>query len=478
MNLFAIKPLDRIIAETQGEHALKRTLGPAALIALGIGAIIGAGIFTLTGIAAATNAGPALVISFIFAAIGCGFAGLCYSEFSSMIPIAGSAYTYSYATMGELMAWIIGWDLVLEYAVGAATVSIGWSQTVVNLLQSFGINLPTSLIASPFQPVDLPDGSKVYGIINLPAVIIVVLISLLLVIGIKEAASVNSVIVFLKVSVVVVFIAVGWFYMNPVNHHPFIPPNTTGEFGAFGWSGILQGAGVIFFAYIGFDAVSTVAQEAKKPERDMPIGIIGSLIVCTILFILYAYVLTGVVNYTKLKVAAPLDLAMRVIPYPWLRLLMNLAVIAGLTSVMLVMLLGQSRVFYSMSRDGLLPTLFSDVHPKFRTPWKSNLILMLFVGLFSALAPISVVGKMTSIGTLLAFVLVCGGIWIMRHTHAELRRPFKTPLVPLVPILGILCNLALMLGLGWSNWVRLLVWLVIGLAIYFAYSRYHSHLQR
>ena len=477
MDLLATKPLDRIIAETEGEHALKRTLGPAALIALGIGAIIGAGIFTLTGTAAATNAGPALVISFIFAAIGCGFAGLCYSEFSSMIPIAGSAYTYSYATMGELLAWIIGWDLVLEYAVGAATVSIGWSQTVVVLLQSLGINLPPSLIASPFQPVTLPDGSTVYGVINLPAVIIVVLISLLLVVGIKESANVNSVIVFLKVSVVVVFIAIGWSYMNPANHHPFLPPNT-GEFGHFGWSGILKGAGVIFFAYIGFDAVSTAAQETRKPQRDMPIGIIGSLLICTILFILYAYVLTGVVNYTQLGVPAPLALALQRIPYPWLGFLMNLAVIAGLTSVMLVMLLGQSRVFYSMSRDGLLPDLFSDVHPKFRTPWKSNLILMVFVGLFSAFAPIAVVGQMTSIGTLLAFVLVCGGVWIMRNTHPELPRPFKTPLVPVVPILGILCNLALMLGLGWSNWARLVIWLAIGLAIYFGYSRYHSHLQR
>ncbi|MGI8744654.1 MAG: amino acid permease [Bryobacteraceae bacterium] len=476
MNLFAVKPLDRIIAESEGEHSLKRSLSASALIALGIGAIIGAGIFTLTGVAAATNAGPALVISFIFSAIGCAFAGICYSEFATMIPIAGSAYTYAYATMGELLAWIIGWDLVLEYAVGAATVSIGWSQTVVSLLQSFGIHLPPSLIASPFQPVVLADGTQINGIINLPAVVIVVLISVLLMIGIQESASVNTVIVFLKVSVVVVFIAIGWFYMHPANHTPFIPPNT-GEFGHFGWSGILAGAGTIFFAYIGFDAVSTAAQEAKKPQRDMPIGIIGSLVICTILFILYAYVLTGIVNYKNLNVAAPLALALNQIPFAWLGLLMNLAVIAGLTSVMLVMLLGQSRVFYSMSTDGLLPKLFSDVHPKFRTPWRSNLLLMVFVSLFSAFAPISVVGKMTSIGTLFAFILVCGGIIIMRRTHAELPRPFKTPLVPLVPILGIICNLLLMAGLGWSNWARLFIWLAIGLAVYFGYSRYHSHLR-
>ena len=478
MNLFAVKPVERILEESHmtGEHALKRTLGPAALIALGIGAIIGAGIFTLTGVAAATNAGPALVLSFIAAGIGCGFAGLCYSEFASMIPVAGSAYTYSYATMGEFLAWIIGWDLVLEYAVGAATVSIGWSQTLVALLHNFGIHLPPAIAASPFQPIALPGGTTIYGVINLPAVAIVVVVSIILMIGIKESANVNTVIVFLKVTVIVVFVAIGWMYINPVNHEPFIPQNT-GEFGDFGWSGILAGAGVIFFAYIGFDAVSTAAQETKRPQRDMPIGILGSLVICTILFIVYAHVLTGIVNYKDLNVAAPLSLALEKIPYPWLSPLMNMAVLAGLTSVMLVMLLGQSRVFYSMAHDGLLPTLFCDVHPKFRTPWKSNLVLMVFVGLFAAFAPISVVGKMTSIGTLLAFVLVCGGVMVMRKTHAEVARPFKTPWVPLVPILGILCNFVMMLGLGLSNWLRLIVWLVIGQFIYFLYSRHHSKLQ-
>jgi basic amino acid/polyamine antiporter, APA family len=477
MSLFALKTIDRVMRESERENQLRRTLGPFSLIALGVGAVIGAGIFTLTGVAAANFAGPAIVISFVLAAIGCVFAGLCYSEFSTMIPIAGSAYTYAYATMGELIAWIIGWDLVLEYCVGAATVSIGWGQTLVALLHTFGIDLPAKFIASPFQPIRLADGTPVHGIINLPAVFIVVIVSMILILGIRESAGINTIIVFLKVSVVVTFIAIGWKYISPANHTPFIPANT-GHFGTFGWSGIVSGAGVIFFAYIGFDAVSTAAQEAKNPKRDMPLGIIGSLLVCTVLFILYSYVLTGVVNYKELNVAAPLSIALLRIPIPWLSVAMNLAVLAGLTSVMLVMLLGQSRVFYSMSRDGLLPTLFSSVHPKFRTPWRCNLVLMLFVGLFAAFAPIAVVGEMTSIGTLFAFVIVCAGILIMRRTQPFIPRPFKTPWVPLIPILGIITNLFLMSGLGWSNWARLIVWLAIGLVIYFSYSRKHSVVQR
>ncbi len=479
MSLFATKPLSRIMAESEGgDHTLKRTLGPGSLVALGIGAIIGAGLFSLTGIAAAENAGPAVVLSFVLAAFGCAFAGMCYSEFSTMIPIAGSAYTYAYATMGEFLAWIIGWDLVLEYAVGAATVSISWSSYVVSWLHDFGINLPTQLIASPWQPVRLPDGSTVHGIINLPAVFIIVLISTLLMIGIKESASVNAVFVVIKVTVVVIFIAVGWAYIRPENHTPFIPPNT-GVFGEFGWSGIIRAAGVIFFAYIGFDAVSTAAQEAKKPQRDMPIGIIGSLAICTVLYVLFSYVMTGLENYTNFRGnAAPVALAIASTPFVWLKVAVKLAIIAGLTSVILVMLLGQSRVFFSMSRDGLLPRIFSDIHPKFRTPWRSNLLFMVFVSLFSAFAPISVVGHMTSIGTLFAFVIVCGGIMIMRRTHPELPRPFRTPLVPLVPILGILVCGLMMYGLGWENWSRLFVWLVIGLVIYFSYSRTHSHLAK
>jgi len=479
MSLFATKPLSRIMAESEGgEHTLKRTLGPGSLIALGIGAIIGAGLFSLTGIAAAENAGPAVVLSFLLAAFGCAFAGMCYSEFSTMIPIAGSAYTYAYATMGELLAWIIGWDLVLEYAVGAATVSISWSSYVISLLHDWGIELPAQLIASPWQPVKMPDGSSVYGIINLPAVFIVCVISILLMTGIRESASVNAVVVVIKVTVVIVFIAVGWAYIKPANHTPFIPPNT-GTFGEFGWSGIVRAAGVIFFAYIGFDAVSTAAQEAKKPQKDMPIGIIGSLVICTILYVLFAYVLTGLEHYTNFKGnAAPVALAIGATPFGWLKTAVKLAIIAGFTSVILVMLLGQSRVFFSMSRDGLLPRIFSDIHPKFRTPWRSNLLFMVFVSLFSAFAPISVVGHMTSIGTLFAFVIVCAGIMIMRKTQPGLARPFRTPLVPLVPILGILVCSLMMYGLGWENWSRLFVWLVIGMAIYFGYSRSHSHLRK
>lgn len=478
MSLFARKPLSRIIAESEGgEHTLKRSLTATQLVALGIGAIIGAGLFSLTGIAAAENAGPAVVLSFLLAAVGCAFAGMCYSEFSTMIPIAGSAYTYSYATMGEFLAWIIGWDLVLEYAVGAATVSVSWSAYVVSFLHDIGIHLPPQLTASPFEPLKMSDGTLVHGIINLPAVFIVVIVSLLLMIGIQESARVNSIIVVIKVTVVVVFIVVGYNYINPSNYTPFIPQNT-GVFGEYGWSGVVRAAGVIFFAYIGFDAVSTAAQEARNPQRTMPIGIIGSLIICTILYVLFAWVMTGMVNYKDLRVAAPVALAIDQTPYPWLAGLIKLAIIAGFTSVILVMLLGQSRVFFSMSRDGLLPKIFSDIHPKWSTPYRSNMLFMVFVSLFSAFAPISVVGHMTSIGTLFAFSLVCAGILVMRRTHPDLARPFRTPLVPLVPLLGILVNLALMYGLGWENWLRLFVWLVIGLVIYFTYSRYHSNLAR
>jgi APA family basic amino acid/polyamine antiporter len=480
LNLFAVKPLESILAQSgDAEHSLKRTLGPFSLVALGIGAVIGAGIFTLTGQAAGDHAGPAIVISFIIAAIGCGFAGLCYSEFATMIPIAGSAYTYAYATMGELMAWIIGWDLVMEYAIGAATVSVGWSGHVLDLMNRFGVAIPPRLAASPFEMVKLADGTSVHGIANIPALIIIIVISFILVGGIQESATVNSIIVVLKVSVVVFFILIGWAYMNPANHTPFIPANT-GTWGHFGWSGILRGSGVIFFAYIGFDAVSTAAQEAKTPKRDMPIGIIGSLLICTLLFVLYSYVLTGVVNYKDFMDpryhAAPITAALARMPYPILSIAMDMAIIAGLTSVMLVMLLGQSRVFYSMSRDGLLPPVFSDIHPKFRTPWRSNLLMMCFVGVFSALVPISILGEMTSIGTLFAFVIVCIGIMVLRRTRPDVPRAFKTPLVPLVPILGILFNFLMIFSLGVDNWLRLFVWLAIGLAIYFGYSRYHSNL--
>lgn len=470
MSLFATKSLERIFAESEGKHSLNRTLGPANLVMLGIGAIIGAGLFSLTGIAAADNAGPAVIFSFVIAAIGCAFAGMCYSEFSTMIPVAGSAYTYAYATMGELLAWIIGWDLVLEYAVGAATVSVSWSSYLVRLFHTFGVELPIAWTHSPFDPTP--------GFVNLPAVFVIFLMSTLLIIGIEESATVNGIVVIIKVAIVICVIAVGINYIHPENYHPFIPENT-GKFGEYGWSGIMRAAGVIFFAYIGFDAVSTAAQEAKNPKRDMPIGIIGSLLVCTVLYVLFAYVLTGMVNYKIFKGdAAPVETVIRNLPFPWLQIAVNVGILAGYTSVILVMLLGQSRVFFSMSRDGLLPALFSDVHPKYRTPWRCNLIFMFFVSLFSGFVPISNLGTMTSIGTLLAFVIVCGGVIVMRRTRPDQPRPYRTPLVPVIPILGILVCMSMMVSLGVDTWIRLVVWLVIGLIIYFGYSRKHSHLAK
>ncbi|MBM3785607.1 MAG: amino acid permease [Acidobacteria bacterium] len=478
MSLFATKPLERIISESEGgEHQLKRTLTASQLVALGIGAIIGAGLFSLTGPAAALHAGPAIMLSFVVAALGCAFAGICYSEFSTMIPVAGSAYTYSYATMGELFAWIIGWDLVLEYAVGASTVATSWSRYMVSLLRDFGIHVPMEFAAGPFESVTLPDGTSIAsGIINLPAVFIVCAVSILLMIGIQESAKVNSIIVCVKVSVIILFIAFGWSYVNPANHVPLIPESPTGNFGDFGWTGIVRGAGIIFFAYIGFDAVSTAAQEAQRPQRDMPIGIIGSLIVCTILYIAFSYVLTGIVNYKELNDPAAVAVAIDRTPYIWLRKWVKIAIIAGYTSVILVMLLGQSRVFFSMSRDGLLPKFFSSIHPKWQTPWRSNLLFMVFVSVMSAFLPLSKLGEATSIGTLFAFVLVCAGILVMRKTNPNLERPFKTPMVPLIPILGIAVNLYLMYGLGMENWMRLFIWMALGLLVYFSYGRSHSRL--
>jgi len=477
MSLFATKSVSYIISESEsGKHHLKRTLGPGNLIALGIGAIIGAGLFSLTGVAAAQNAGPAVTISMLVAAIGCALAGLCYSEFSCMIPVAGSAYTYAYTTLGEWIAWIIGWDLVLEYAVGSSTVSISWSAYVVSLLHTFGINLPPQWIAGPFEPVTLPDGSVVQGIANIPAVIIVFLISILLMIGIKESARTNGIIVVIKLAVVLTLIGVGWMYINRANYVPYIPKNT-GEFGHFGLSGIMTGAGTIFFAYIGFDAVSTAAQEAKNPQKDMPAGIIGSLVICTVLYVLFAVVLTGMVPYTQLGVAAPVAVAIDKTPYIWMNTMVKFGIICGFTSVILVMLLGQSRVFYSMSRDGLVPAIFSDIHPKFQTPWRSNMLFFFFVAPFSAFLPLSIVGHMTSIGTLFAFVIVCAGVWVMRVKNPDAPRPFKTPLVPLVPILGVVVCLSMMGFLDLLTWIRLVVWLGIGFVIYFGYGRSHSHLR-
>jgi APA family basic amino acid/polyamine antiporter len=470
------------------EKGLKRTLGAGSLVALGIGAIIGAGLFVRTAAAAAQNAGPAVTIGFMIAAIGCAFAGLCYAEFASMIPIAGSAYTYSYATMGEFVAWIIGWDLVLEYAVGAATVGIAWSEYFNKFLEIFGWRIPYEWAHSPFEVLKNASGIEVaHRIMNIPALFIIFMITLLLIRGSKESAFVNGFIVILKVAIVIIFIALGWAYINPANHTPYIPTPTIytdsqgvdHHFG--GIMGILGAAGVVFFACIGFDAVSTAAQEAKNPKKDMPIGILGSLVICTVLYILFAHVLTGVASVEDFRtqgkeasVAYAIKTYMH--DYSWLGNLVTVAILAGFSSVILVMLMGQSRVFYSMSKDGLVPKIFSAVHPKFRTPFKSNWIFFVLVGGFAAFVPGDIVGDMTSIGTLFAFMLVCAGVWIMRIKNPNIQRQFKTPLVPLVPILGIVVCGAMIFGLGWINWARLGGWLLIGFVIYFGYSRKHSKL--
>jgi len=471
---FTKKPMSSIISQSEeSEHSLKRTLGAYNLTSLGIGAIIGAGLFSITGLAAANNAGPAVTISFVIAAIGCAFAGLCYAEFASMIPVAGSAYTYSYATMGRFIAWVIGWDLVLEYAVGAATVSISWSRYLKKFFELFNVHLPDALTMSPWDSITLADGSVVTGIINLPAVLIVVLVSLLLIRGTKESAFFNNFIVAIKVSVVLVFILLGWAYINTDNYVPYIPENT-GTFGHYGWSGVFRAAAIIFFAYIGFDAVSTAAQEAKNPKRDMPIGILLSLGICTVLYILFAHVMTGLAHYTEFQGQdgiAPVAVAIAHTPYAFLQKLVILAILGGYSSVIMVMLLGQSRVFFSMSQDGFLPKVFSEVHSKFRTPWKSSALFCLFVSLFAAFVPARVVGEMTSIGTLFAFVLVCVGILVLRKTHPELPRPFKTPLVPLVPILGILTCFGMMASLPGDTWIRLIAWMAVGVLIYYFYGR-------
>jgi len=465
------KPIDVLIAESaeSGEGTLKRTLSSTSLVALGIGAIIGAGLFSLTGIAAADHAGPAVTLSFVLAAVGCAFAGLCYAEFASMIPVAGSAYTYSYATMGEFMAWVIGWDLVLEYALGAATVGVSWSGYFNKLLHEFGLEMPLYLTKS-FAEVD-------GGGINLPAVVIVSLLSLMLIRGTKESASLNNVLVIVKVAVVIIFIALGWKFINPANHTPYIPANT-GVKGEFGISGIAAGAALVFFAFIGFDAVSTAAQEAKNPQKGMPIGILGSLVVCTILYVLFAHVMTGLVPFTVFKGdASPAATAFKVTGYSWLQMGLIIAILAGYTSVILVMLMGQSRVFYTMSKDGLLPKFFSTIHSKFRTPFKTNIFFMLFVSIFAGFVPVTDLGHMVSIGTLFAFSLVCIGVMLLRKTDPDRPRPFKTPLVPFVPIMGIIVCVYLMSSLPLEAWIRLAIWMGLGVAIYFLYGKKNSVLR-
>jgi basic amino acid/polyamine antiporter, APA family len=486
MSLFRRKDLSALQTEVAQDQSLKRALGPINLVTLGIGAIIGAGIFVLTGQAAANYAGPAIVYSFILAGLACAFAGLCYAEFAAMIPIAGSAYTYGYATLGELLAWIIGWDLILEYLFAASTVAVGWSGYVVSFLRDVGINFPAEYTSAPYTHTTPSDAglnvwrlftegwSSTGAVLNVPAMFIVGLITILLIIGISESATFNNVAVVIKITVVLLFIALGMSYINRENWEPFIPPQQ-GE-GKYGWDGIVRGAGVIFFAYIGFDAVSTAAQETKNPQRDMPIGILGSLAICTVLYIAVALVLTGIVNYTKLNVPDPIAVGINEAGpgLAWLRPVVKIGAIAGLSSVILVMLLGQPRIFYTMSKDGLLPPVFSAVHPKFRTPWLASAVTGLLAMAFAGLLPIGLLGELVSIGTLLAFAIVCAGVLVLRYTDPGRPRPFRTPLVPLVPILGIFACVYLMVGLPVDTWARLIIWMALGLAIYFLYGRRHS----
>jgi basic amino acid/polyamine antiporter, APA family len=490
MSIFATKSIEQIRREAAatGQHSLKRVLGPINLVTLGIGAIIGTGIFVLTGQAAAMHAGPAIVLSMVVAGFASALAGLCYSEFASTVPIAGSAYTYGYATLGEFIAWIIGWDLILEYALGAATVAVGWSGYLTSILHDLGLHFPAAFSAAPGTAVTLADGGSVTAVFNLPAVLVTIAVTMLLIIGIKESATVNSVIVVVKVAVVIAVIVAGSMFVNRANWHPFIPPNA-GSFGQFGWSGIFRGAAVIFFAYIGFDAVSTAAQEAKNPQRDMPIGILGSLVVCTILYVLVSAVMVGLVPYTKLGVAAPMAVAIdaareRAVATPWagllnlMPILVKLGALAGLSSVMVVMILAQPRIFFSMANDGLLPTWAKKVHPKFRTPHVTTMVTGVAVSIAAGFTPIRILGELVSIGTLMAFVIVSIGIIFLRYQRPELERPFKTPLVPLIPILSVIVSLALMLSLPTETWERLIIWMVLGIVFYFAYGYRHSVLRK
>ncbi len=478
--LFRIKSLDSLLKEANSqEQGLKRALTSWNLVALGIGAIIGTGIFVLTGTAAANHAGPALVLSFLISAVGCVFAGLCYAEFASMIPIAGSAYTYSYATLGEFFAWLIGWDLILEYLFASSTVAVGWSGYMVSFIKDFGINIPPQLCHAPFDHIKGEGWVFTGNLINFPAVFIIAMITVLLVIGIKESARFNGIIVMIKLVVILLFIGFGISYIDTTNWSPFIPENT-GTFGQFGFSGILTGAGVIFFAYIGFDAISTAAQEAKNPQKDMPIGILGSLIVCTILYVAVSAVLTGIVNYKELDVAAPIALAIDKAGKAliWLRPLIKIGAIAGLSSVILVMLMGQPRIFFSMAKDGLLPKSFAKVHPRFQTPYITTLITGLAAAIIAGLLPINILSELVSIGTLLAFVIVCAGIIVLRIKKPDVHRPFKTPFVPWVPLAGIIICSAQMFALPIETWERLIIWMLIGFVIYFSYSYKRSKLHK
>lgn len=478
MSLWRVKSFESLEAEANsGSEKLERSLSAFNLILLGVGAIIGAGLFSITGIAAAQHAGPGVILSFIFAAIGCAFTGLCFSELSAMMPVSGGPYSYAYSTLGEIVAWIIGWTLILQYAGGAALVAISWSAYMVSFLQGFDFDLPTVLLSSPWQSIRLQDGSEAFGWINLMPLLLIVVLSLVSITGIKKSAMVNAILVFVKVAVVLLFIVIGLGYTQESNYEPFIPRNT-GVFGQFGWSGVMSATGIVFLAYIGFDSVSTMAQEVKNPQKNLPIGIIGSLGICALLYAAFAFVMVGLVPYQELDVSAPVAIAINQTPYTWLNGLIKLAIIAGMTSVVLVLLLAQSRICFMMSKDGLLPQFFSIIHSRYHTPWVASLFLMVLIGGFAAFAPLCFVGEMTSIGTLLVFAIVCASVIILRKKRPDLPRPFKTPLVPLIPILGILTCLVMMISLGWATWARLSIWLLIGFVVYFVYGRKNSHLAK
>ena len=468
--LMSRKSVDDIIKSSEDHpHKLAKTLGPYSITAMGIGAIIGAGIFVLTGTAAAQYAGPAIMLSFVLGGVACAFVGLCYAELAAMLPVSGSTYSYTYATMGEIFAWIIGWDLILEYAMGAATVAVGWSGYVVSILRSIGIVIPAVLTTAPGTEITLPDGGTVHGIVNLPAAFIIAILTASLVAGTKESSRLNNTMVILKLAVVVAFIGVGAFYIHPANWHPFIPPNS-GVTGHFGLSGILRGSAVVFFAFIGFDAVSTAAQEARDPQRDMPIGILGSLVISTLLYVAGAAVLTGLVPYGQLNVPDPVAKGVDVIGLAWFSFPIKIGALAGLTTVILVLLYGQSRILFTMAQDGLLPRLFATTHPRLQTPYLSQTLTGVVVAAVAAFTPIDILSEMVSIGTLFAFILVCGAVIMLRRSDGKVRRPFRTPGVPVVPLCGIGFCLLLMSALPGITWLRLIVWLAVGLAIYFLYG--------